>query len=148
VNLYGDMLFDFCESILLSSAEAQYAFRSILKEIRKQTGSDGYHRHERAWVLKVACEKLRSLTVRSQQQLTSSEQVELDAQTDIPSKFQRFDRYFRRLMIEDQILLLFRDKYGLQYPEIASAMTAPEGSLKVRRQQAIRTLEEWLWDNR
>jgi DNA-directed RNA polymerase specialized sigma24 family protein len=48
---------------------------------------------------------------------------------------------------EDQILLLLRDKHGIPYSEIASALRSPEESLKVKRQQALRTLEEWLWDN-
>lgn len=140
------MLFDLCESILWSPTNAQVAFRGILKEIRKRQPADSLGEYERAWVLRVACDQLRSLAHRHGRKLTPSEQIMLDASLNVQARLKQFDSYFHRLGTEDQLLLILRDKYALPYSEIASAMGVPEGSLKVRRQQALRTLEEWLWE--
>ena len=146
IQQYGDLLFDLCESVLWSPVTAQLAFRSIIKTVRKQKPSQGFAEHERAWVLKIAYEKLLPLSERHGRRLTSSEQIQLDATENVPSRLKQFDSYFHRLVTEDQILLLLRDKYGLPYPEIAAALGLPEGTLKIRRTQALRNLEEWLWD--
>ena len=148
IQQYGDLLFDLCESVLWSPVTAQVAFRSIIKTIRKQKASHGFEEHKRAWVLQIACEKLLPLSERHGRRLTSSEQIQLDATENVPSRLKQFDSYFHRLVTEDQILLLLRDKYGLPYPEIASALGMPEGTLKTRRTQALRNLEEWLWDRK
>lgn len=147
VRLYGDLLFDLCESVLWSPSNAQLAFRAVLKAIRAARPSNAYQEYERAWVLKVACDELRTFARRHGRRLTPAEQVLLDASSlNVGARLKQFDSYFHRLDTEDQLLLLLRDKYGLPYPEIEAAMGAPEGSLKIRRQQALRTLEEWLWD--
>ncbi len=146
VQLYGDLLFDLCESILWSSSSAQSAFQVVLKEIRQQSlRQAAFEHYERAWVLRIACEKLRILVQKQGRRLSPSEQIMLDATLDNKTRLEHFDSYFHRLPTEDQFLLLFRDKYGLPYSEIASAMALPEGSLKTKRQQAFRALEEWLW---
>lgn len=147
VQLYGDLLFDLCESVLWSAANAQNAFRGILKELRRKASANPYGAYERAWVLQVACHRLRSLSEKHGRRLSPSEQVMLDSTAGSAARLKQFDSYFHRLPTEDQFVLLLRDKYGLPYPEIAAALSAPEGSLKLRRQQALRTLEEWLWES-
>lgn len=148
VRLYGDMVFDLCESVLWSPANAQLAFRSILKDLRKRRPSNLYESHQRAWILRVAVDRLRVFAARNKPQISASEQIELDANPDPNDRLRRFDRYFHRLLLEEQILLLLKDKYGIPYPEIAAATGIPEGSLKVQRQQALLALEEWLWEVR
>jgi DNA-directed RNA polymerase specialized sigma24 family protein len=148
VQLYGDLLFDLCESVLWSPTAAQLAFRSILKTIRRKRRGHGYTDNERAWVLQIAYDKLGELASQHQRKLTSSEQIQLDAAQNVAIRLKQFDSYFHRLTTDDQILLLLRDKYGMPYPEIASAMGLPEGTLKIRRTQALRSLEEWVWDPR
>ena len=146
VQIYGDMLFDFCHSVLWSQSNAHLAFRSILKEIKKQKRTHSYNNYERPWILKIACEKLRSQARKHGRRLTPSEQIMLDATLKTDVRLKQFDSYFHRLSSDDQMLLLLRDKYGLPYNEIAAAMQLPEGSLKVKRQQALRTLEDWVWN--
>jgi DNA-directed RNA polymerase specialized sigma24 family protein len=148
VQLYGDLVFDLCESVLWSPITAQIAFRSILKTIRKKHRGHGFTEHERAWVLQIACDKLREATEQHGRKLTSSEQIQLDSAQNVASRLKQFDAYFHRLTTEDQVLMLLRDKYGIPYPEIAAALGIPEGTLKIRRAQALRSLEEWLWDPR
>lgn len=147
LKIYGDLVFDLCESTLRSSSNAQAAFRSILKEIKKRHAQERFVDHQRAWVLKITCKTLRSISNQNSLKLTASEQIELDAFHTLPQRMKRFDRYFRRLETEDQILLLLRDKYGIPLLEISTAMETPEGSLKTRRQRALRTLENWLWES-
>jgi DNA-directed RNA polymerase specialized sigma24 family protein len=147
VQLYGDMLFDLCESVLWSPVNAQLALRSILKQLKRERRGHGFTEHERAWVMQIACRELKELSERHGRRLTSSEQIELDSTQNASLRLKNFDSYFHRLVTDDQILLLLRDKYGMPYPEIAAALGVSEANLKVRRTQALRALEEWLWDD-
>jgi RNA polymerase sigma factor (sigma-70 family) len=147
VQSHGDLVFDLCESVLSGPAAAQAAFRSVFKELKRQADrSEGYREHERAWVLRACCATLRQLFARHGGQPALAEQAALlDASAHVSARFKQFERYFRKLRLDEQLVLLMRDKHGLGYSEIAAATGVPEESLKVVRQQALRTLEEWLW---
>lgn len=146
IQCYGDMIFDLCESILWSPENAQIVFRIVLQELRRRSKTENFKTYERAWVLRITYEKLILFAEKYARRPTASEQIELDARPDVSFRLERFGAYFHRLTIQDQILLLLRDKYGIPYPEISAAMSIPEGSLKISRQQVLRTLEEWIWD--
>jgi DNA-directed RNA polymerase specialized sigma24 family protein len=146
VQLYGDLIFDLCESILWSSSQAQNAFRAIIKEVKKTPATDKFTTHERAWILSIAFDKLKKFSLQYGRKVSASEQIQLEANQNAAARLKHFDVYFHRLTTEEQIVLLLRDKYGLPYAEIASAMSRPEGTLKSIRSQALRTLEEWLWE--
>ncbi|MCM2276583.1 MAG: hypothetical protein NDJ89_00725 [Oligoflexia bacterium] len=148
VSRYGDLLYDLSEAILWSSPNAQVTFRAILKALRKNLSAAPAGTHERAWTLRVACMTLRPLASRLSRTLTAAEQIQLDAAPDLAFRFNQFNAYFHRLSVEDQLLLLLKDKYGIPLPEVAIALDCPEESLKIRRQLALRALEEWLWDTR
>ena len=145
VQTYGDLLYDLCESVLWSPNNAPFAFRAIIKDLKKNRSSNPFQDYERAWVLQIACQRLRKLALGKARRLTPPEQIMLDSTQNIDSRIRQFDSYFHRLTTDEQILLLLRDKYGIPYPEISTAMAIPEDSIKMRRQQALRTLEEWLW---
>ncbi len=149
VQSYGDLLFDLCESVLWSPVNAQVAFRAMVQEIRrsqKNSVEARFERFERAWVLRLACDRLRSFADRHARRITPSEQLELDSQNTASARLHHFDHYFHRLSTEDQLLLLLKDKHGLPLTEIEAALGAPSASLKIRHQQALRALEEWIWD--
>lgn len=146
IQRYGDLIFDLCESVLWSSQNAHLAFRQIAKELQKRSSHETYSHYERAWILRIAVNHLQSFARKYARQPTPAEKIELDSNENVSRRIHHFNSYFHRLSIEDQIVLLLKDKFGVPYPEIASAMGLPEGSLKIRRQQALRTLEEWLWD--
>lgn len=146
IQCYGDLIFDLCESILWNPQNAQIVFRIVLQELRRRLKAENFKTYERAWVLRITCERLMLFAEKYARRPTASEQIELDASPDVSLRLERFDAYFHRLTIQDQILLLLRDKYGIPYPEISAAMSIPEGSLKISRQQVLRTLEEWIWD--
>ncbi len=145
VTLYGDLLFDLCSSVLWSPVTGQNTVRKILKTLEKTSKKSSYQRYERAWVLRVACDQLLAVAKRNGRRLTPSEQVMLDANLNTTARLRQFDSYFHKLSTDDQILLLLKDKYGLPYFEISAALNTPEDSLKIKRQQALRALEEWLW---
>jgi DNA-directed RNA polymerase specialized sigma24 family protein len=146
IECYGDMIFDLCESVLWSSQNAQLAFRLIAKDLKKRRKWNIFKNYERTWVLRVTYKNLLLFAEKHARRPTPFEKIELDANQNISVRLNHFNEYFHRLCLDDQILLLLKDKYGLPYPEISSAMNISEGSLKIRRQQALRTLEEWLWD--
>jgi DNA-directed RNA polymerase specialized sigma24 family protein len=145
VASYGDLIFDFCESLLWDPSHAQLAFREILKQLKASRSANAYEEHERAWILRVTCDKLKTYAARHARRLSASEQIQLDSTEGVSLRLKHFEFFFHRLTDEEQILLLLRDKYGLPYPEISAALGLPEGSLKIKRAQALRALEEWLW---
>lgn len=147
VRSYGDLLFDLCETVLRSPIHTQIAFRSILRKLKSGSRFQKYSSYERSWVLRVACDQLLNLFQFQGYKPSSQEQAEADAIDNLPARLKQFPAYFHRLTPEDQILLLLKDKYGIPYTEISTAMATPEGSLKIRRQQALRSLEEWLWND-
>src|SRR5262249_26231928 len=105
---------------------------------------ESYATYFRPWLLRVACEKLKALSPRFSDVKAAAGASPSPDSTDVPRKL---EHYFHRLSTEEQILLLFRDKYGLPYTEISNATGLPEESIKVRRQQALRALEEWVWED-
>ena len=145
---YGDTLFDLCESLLANPTAAQIAFRAILKKTRLTRKNLRYAEFERSWVLKIACGQLIKFYENYGFRVSLQEQIRLNDHTNISAKLKQFTLYFRRLTAEDQILLLLKDKYDIPHEDISSALSVPAGSLKVRRQQALRALEEWLWNSR
>ena len=147
IELYGDMLYDFCESVLWSPKNAVIAFKILVRRLRHHFHQGHlYSEYERAWVLKIACEELRSLASKHGRRLSPPEQVMLDASLESDTRLKYFDSYFHRLGLEEQMLLLLRDKYGIPYSEIACAFGLGEESIKTKRQHALRALEEWLWE--
>ena len=148
IQSYGDLLFDLCESVLVSPMNAQIAFRSILKKIRAGRRLHKFRTYERNWVLRIACDLLLKFSREFGHHVSPEEQIKLDSNSSVKIRFKEFDSYFHRLMPEDQLLLLLKDKLEIPYSEISVAMSIPEGSLKVRRQQALRALEEWLWNSK
>lgn len=144
VHSYGDLIFDICSSLVRDPNQAQALFREIIQKLRTRRKREVYATYERAWILRVVCETLLEHQSHASKSTPPEVRIQLDSQSST-AKFEQFETYFHRLELSDQILLLFRDKFELPYADIASALSTPEGSLKVRRQQALRTMEEWLW---
>lgn len=142
---YGDMLYDLCQSLLWSVADAPEAYRSILRTLKRQALLGRYEKHERSWIFQIAFRELKKLSKRTHRSLTPAEQVMLDSNPDPKARMRFFDSYFHRLTVESQFILLLRDKYGFPMEEIASALEAPEDSLKLQRLLAFRQLESWIW---
>jgi len=144
---YGDMLFDLCQSMLWSSVEAPYAYRSILRTIQRDGSSidSRFQKYERAWIFHIAYRELKKIAKKAPRSLTPAEQVMLDSNPDPKARLRHFDSYFHRLPIESQFLIILKDKYGIPIGEIASILEAPEPSLKLQRSQSLRLLESWIW---
>ena len=145
---YGDMVYDLFRSVLWNTKGADALYLSFWNQMDRilSQSRQAYERHARAWVLGSAIRVLLAGTHRHGRSLTASEQVMLDANLDIPARLRQFESYLHKLGATDQILLLLRDKFGLPYSEIATAMGYSEGALRIKRQQALRAMEEWLWD--
>ena len=148
VLTYGDLLFDLCESLLWSPIAAQIAFRKVVKTLQRRSKSKAarFHTYERPWVLRTALEVLRPMIPTLTRKLTQEDRIELDSNPHVSNRLKQFDAYFHRLNFEEQALLLLKDKYGLPISEIATAFEIHEDSLKVMRQQALQSLEDWIWE--
>lgn len=144
---YGDILYDLCQNLLWSTADAPDAYRTILRTLKRQALLGRYEKYERAWVFQIAFKELKKLARRTHRELTPAEQVMLDSNPDPKARMRFFDSYFHRLTPESQFILLLRDKYGFPMEEIASALEAPEESMKLQRLLAFRQLQAWIWSN-
>ena len=142
---YGDVLYDLCQGLLWSQADAPEAYRTILRTLKRQALLGRYEKHERSWIFQIAFKELKKLSKRTHRLLTPAEQVMLDSNPDPKARLRFFDSYFHRLSVESQFILLLRDKYGFPMEEIASALESPEESLKLQRLSAFRQLESWIW---
>jgi DNA-directed RNA polymerase specialized sigma24 family protein len=144
---YGDFIYDFCHSMIDLPIEALSAFRSVQREIEKHMRSlIRYEQYERAWILKITLKKLISIQSKHRTALSPQEQLKLNASQGVQPRLEQLGNYLRRLSLEDHALLLLRDKYGLPYTEIALIFSQPPATLKLKRQQALRALEEWIWE--
>lgn len=144
----GDLIYDLYYSVLWNHKGARALYLSLWRKIENDLKSqrEPYQKYSRSWVLQVGVELLIQSSKSLGRSLSPSEQVMLDANLNIPARLRQFESYLHKLEITDQILLLLRDKYGLAYPEISAILGIPEGSLRIKHQQALRSLEEWLWD--
>jgi DNA-directed RNA polymerase specialized sigma24 family protein len=145
---YGDLVYDLFYSVLWNHKGASTLYLSYWNQMDRHLAQakEVYQRYARAWVLKGAIELLLEGIPKHGRTLTPSEQVMLDANLNIPARLRQFESYLHKLNATDQVLLLLRDKYGLPYEEISPALGLTEGALKLKRQQALRAMEEWLWD--
>lgn len=139
------MLYDLCQSMLWSPADAPDAYRSILRTLNRRRKSDRFIKYERPWILQVAFEELRGMKKRSPRLLTPAEQVMLDSNPDPKARMRFMDSYFHRLPTESQLLLILRDKYGVPVVEVAAILQLPESSARLQRLQALRLLESWIY---
>lgn len=145
VSTYGDLLYDLCQSMLWSPADAPYAYRVILRTLSRRKQKERFVKYERPWILQVAFRELRGMKRKSPRFLTPAEQVMLDSNPEPKARLRFFDSYFHRLPIESQLLLVLRDKYGIPLSEVASVLELPEASARLQRLQALRLLESWIY---
>ncbi|MBS1961931.1 MAG: sigma-70 family RNA polymerase sigma factor [Bdellovibrionales bacterium] len=145
VLTYGDLLYDLCQTILWSPADAPDAYRSILRTLARRPKNERFRKYERPWILQIAFRELRGMKRRSPRLLTPAEQVMLDSNPDPRARLRFFDSYFHRLPIESQCLLILRDKYGIPVSEVATVLELPEASARLQRLQALRMLESWIY---
>jgi DNA-directed RNA polymerase specialized sigma24 family protein len=145
VASYGDLIFDLCDSILGSTALAQIAFYSIIKKIRSEIKRGEYQLYERSWILKVASQHLISMVQQRGEIMEPKLQIEIDSQLDSGHRLKYLGFYFRRLRPEMQLLLLLKDKHQVSHEDISAALSTPVDTLKLQREQVLKTLEEWMW---
>ena len=143
VDRYGDLIYDLCLSTLRTPAQAQVAFRRIIKKLKSQTQS--FSKYERGWVLSITVKTLIQTHQDRDQNPSAQEQLQLDSERMLEKRLHHFFYYLHRLPIENQILLLLKDKHQIPFSDISLALSIPEGSLKLQYQQSLSTLEEWLW---
>jgi DNA-directed RNA polymerase specialized sigma24 family protein len=145
VETYGDLLYDLCQTMLWSPADAPYAYRTILRSLVRKRRTERFDRYERPWILQIAFRELRGMKRRSPRLLTPAEQVMLDSNPEPRARLRYFDSYFHRLPIDSQCLLILRDKYGIPISEVAAVLELPEASTRLQRLQALRLIESWIY---
>lgn len=145
---YGDLVYDLFYSILWNHKGAGLLYLSFWNQMDRELARGGatYQRYARAWVLRSAIQVLVAGSAKHGRSLTPAEQVMIDANLDLEARQAQFESYLHKLPPADHILLLLRDKFGLPYEEISAALGISEGAIRIKRQQALRSLEEWLWD--
>ncbi len=142
---YGNIIFDLCEAMIQGSSHTQAAYRLIINEIARKLKGPRFVEYEREWIISIVIQQLRTLFSKQGRHLTSEEQIQLDGTRDIPSRLKKFDLFVLRLNFDERLVLLLKDKLGLSYTEIATCTGWPIDSVKLRRTQVLRTLEDSIW---
>jgi RNA polymerase sigma factor (sigma-70 family) len=146
IQKFGDLIYDLAHSVLWSKVSAENCTKETVRAlVRQASQGEAFVQWERSWVISEALKRIRELAPRHSRELTPAEQIMLDNTPSSEDRLGLLESFLHRLAIEDQIILLLRDKYGLPYDEIAAALQSPEGTIKIGRQRALQTLEEWIW---
>ena len=146
VQRFGDLIYDLAHSVLWSKSSAENCTQETVRLlVRESSRGMAFEQWERSWVISRALKKIRQMAPRHSRELTPAEQIMLDNTPSSQDRLELLESFLHRLPIELHIVLLLRDKYGLQYDEIAAALETPESTIRIGRQQALQTLEEWIW---
>jgi len=102
---------------------------------------------QRAFLLRKGLPLLFKSAAKNAKTLTPPEQIMLDALSAGTERLDQFDGFFHRLEIEDQALLVLSDHVGIPFEQLGLCFEEPESSLRIRRQQALRALDDWIFAN-
>lgn len=141
IKTYEDLIFDICKTILKKSINVNTVFRSILKKIRKTYYKSNYIQYERSWILRIIYKQLLDFYKcygKRILELNERKQENNDS----------FEFFFSLLSLEDQLLLLLKNKFKIPFSEISSAFLISEDSIKVKYQLALHTIEERMWSKK
>ena len=147
LNRYGDLAYDLASSVLWSQPNGKLILKKLYlsrkgAELARLQGS----KLERAAVFQESIQLIREARWKYTRKLTTAEQRMLDATPSEEARLKQFDSYLHRLGLEDQVILLMRDKLGLPTSEISSALGMPESSMALQRSQAYETIADWVWE--
>ncbi len=144
-----ELIWDFIYSIVWNQRGARAIFKIETRKISHfrtvrhvQSETPDFQRN---WILKQTWEVLSKNYDSHQKKLSASEQVMLDSLFEPELRLKNFESYFHRLNLKEKAVLLFRDKYGFSTSEVASILSISEGSLKLLRQEALSSVEQWIW---
>lgn len=144
---YAPLLQDLCDSILNNMQSSKQCLDRIQKQLTHIPPRNQYQKFERPYVLSIAVSFIADFLSSEARLRRTSSTSQLESGMTTEEKFENFSYFFHRLSLDDQILLILHDRHSVPLSEIAIALGIPENSIKIRRQQALRTLEEWIWDS-
>ncbi len=148
IDQYGNLIFDLGHCLLWSQAGATELTRKTFASLLKKSKKDDLGPYMRSWVLKTAINVARKLEPKIGRRLSAPERMMLDGIEKPADRLKQLESFFHRLDLESQALLLLRDKYHLELPEISLALGTPVASLKIQRKLAYSLLEDWIWGER
>jgi hypothetical protein len=141
IQSYGEIIYSLC-IINSKSDEIKSIFRSILKKLLSKQSIFKNSKMERSIVLKISCLILIE-NKKNNKKVIDYKKLWFDEKKQTEQEIFYF--YFDQLDTEEKIILFLREKYKIQFFEIATALFFPEGTIKIKRQQAFEKLEEYLW---
>lgn len=144
VQTYGDLIFDLSDSLLQDPKRTQSACRAILKQVNLQRRLENYIVYERAWILQITCQQLLVHYAQSRSLSSLEDQAQSDSSESAQIRLQSLPLYLSRLKPEEQMVLLLKEKHEISFEDIAMGLSIPPSSLKLKRDQSLRTLECWL----
>ena len=145
IDRYGDMIFDLCQTSLFDPNAIRQAFTHIIRTLKKTLSVNGYTQYEKAWVLRVTCDHLKSVGKNIRNEMSETEHFRSDTSLSPQEKLEAFDTFFLRLPMDQRLAILLHDKYRLELSLISTALGLPEESIKLVRIQGLCSLEEWIW---
>lgn len=147
IQTYGDLLYTTCTTLLWAESLSQTGFRLTLRNIKKSVRHNQFEKYEKLWILRELTSTLRTLARRYDDHLVLTDsEIAGERNLNPDEKLQNLVFYFRKLTIDDQFLILYRDCFEFDFAEISSALEIPQGSLEIRHSQILRMIHEWIWE--
>jgi hypothetical protein len=143
----GNLLLDLCLSVCPDSDEALRIFWIVFRDVAHahSRGHIGFKKYERVGCLRIA---LKTLSRQNISRSASQDRFESLTQTKTVSGEDRLREFFpslEQLPLEDQCLLILRDKHQLSWDELCGVFDLDRPSLEFRYVQALRALSRRIW---
>jgi len=146
LNRFGDLLMGLVTRFTPDSEAHRPMVRQIIKAYVLEQKKLKTELFQRPLLLQIAVEHLLSHLKKWTPRKLTPEEILLDTALSTDERLNAIDMYLTRLSIEDRMILFFLEQHQLSLAEVAVALKTTEGSLKNRRQQLYRSLEEWIWN--
>ena len=141
IEKYGRELYDLTETILHDRYKSHMVVRKVIVRVLQKAKKERYSQFERAWIFRILVEEI-------QKNLDDHYDPHFSKMKNIPpeKRLESVIEYLDSIPKLDRFLFILHDKFHFQYDEIAAILGTPIDSLRLRRMQILRRLEDKIWN--
>jgi hypothetical protein len=145
IRNYGSLLFQWAFYTIEDPSQRNFCLREVFRILLKNDKKlkKPLSNIERAWFLRLSLPIIQKFSNESSIQ-DKSLRSEL-TQASLDERLDHFHAIFAELSFEDKSLLLLWDLLQVSPEEISTIFHSPQDSLKLKRHQTLRKLEDLIW---
>ncbi len=144
---YQNLLHEVCRVALDRTELSQETFKKVVDSLQKVKPSRAFKKHERAWVLRVLCDRITQTSRAHPPKHDPIQESFLESLNDVKEKLPHLKQYLMRLPVENRLLIVLKDRFEIPMAEISLALGIGEDSLKLARAQTLQRINDWLWES-